>query len=65
VTNPFENDEAEYIVLANAQNQHSLWPVGISVPDGWAIVHEADSRAGCLAYVEENWTDLRPSVPAS
>jgi MbtH protein len=24
------------------------------------VVHEEDSRAACLDYVEKNWTDMRP-----
>lgn len=30
------------------------------VPAGWRKVHGEDTRAACLAYVEENWTDMRP-----
>jgi MbtH protein len=60
-TNPFEDDSAAYLVLVNSENQHSLWPAAIAVPDGWTVAHPSDSRANCLAYVEENWTDLRPA----
>ncbi|GIL25117.1 MbtH family protein [Actinocatenispora comari] len=60
-TNPFEDDDASYLVLANDEDQHSLWPAEIAVPDGWRIVLAASSRADCLAYVERNWTDLRPA----
>jgi MbtH protein len=60
-TNPFEDEFAAYLVVVNAENQHSLWPVDIAVPDGWTIVHNSDTRQNCLAYVEEHWTDLRPA----
>lgn len=60
-TNPFEDDTAVYLVLVNAENQHSLWPASIAVPDGWTIAHPADTRQACLDYVEANWTDLRPA----
>jgi MbtH protein len=30
------------------------------VPDGWTIIHNSDSRAACLEFIKENWTDLRP-----
>ncbi|MFF1868913.1 MbtH family protein [Streptomyces sp. CB03911] len=61
MTNPFEDDSANYLVLANDENQHSLWPVWIDVPAGWTVVHEEDTRQGALAYIEANWTDIRPA----
>jgi uncharacterized protein YbdZ (MbtH family) len=61
MTNPFEDDDAEYLVLVNDENQHSLWPAWIEVPAGWSAVHGADTRPGCLDYVEANWTDIRPA----
>ncbi|MEU1017041.1 MbtH family NRPS accessory protein [Streptomyces sp. NPDC005900] len=60
-TNPFEDEGAEYLVLVNHENQHTLWPVGTEIPAGWTLVKEASSRADCLAYVEANWTDMRPA----
>ncbi|MEU3692135.1 MbtH family protein [Streptomyces narbonensis] len=60
-TNPFENADAEYLVLVNDENQHSLWPADIEVPDGWTAVHGATSRQGCLDYVDTYWTDMRPA----
>ncbi|MEV7193322.1 MbtH family NRPS accessory protein [Streptomyces sp. NPDC093510] len=64
-SNPFEDEGAEYLVLVNGENQHTLWPVGLDVPDGWSVVQEASSRADSLAYVERHWTDLRPASPIS
>ncbi|KQW16646.1 MbtH family protein [Streptomyces sp. Root369] len=60
MANPFENDEASYFVLVNDEGQHSLWPAFAEVPAGWRTVHGEDTRAACLAHVEENWTDMRP-----
>ncbi len=59
-TNPFENDEATYVVLVNDEGQHSLWPTFAEVPAGWTVVKTADTRQSCLEYIEENWTDMRP-----
>ncbi len=59
-TNPFDDEDGVFRVLVNDEGQHSLWPAAIAVPDGWVVVHDDDSRASCLAYVEENWTDMRP-----
>lgn len=60
-TNPFDDADGTFIVLVNHENQHSLWPAQIDVPAGWSAVHEPDSRAACLDYIESAWTDLRPA----
>lgn len=64
-TNPFEDDNGTYLVLADAQGRHSLWPDGITVPDGWDVALTASSRAQCLAFVEEHWTDICPARTAA
>jgi uncharacterized protein YbdZ (MbtH family) len=61
MANPFDNEDGIFLVLVNDENQHSLWPADITVPGGWNIAHDADTRAACLDYVEEHWTDLRPA----
>jgi MbtH protein len=60
MTNPFEDEDGQYLVLINDEGQHSLWPVWLDVPAGWSVAHPADSREASLAWVDENWTDLRP-----
>lgn len=60
MTNPFEDEDGTYHALVNDEGQYSLWPVFVDVPDGWTIAHESDTRAACLAFIEENWTDMRP-----
>ncbi|MFE3554077.1 MbtH family protein [Streptomyces sp. NPDC059193] len=60
MSNPFENDDAFYLVLVNGEGQHSLWPAATGVPAGWRTVHGAAGRQSCLDYVEEHWTDMRP-----
>jgi MbtH protein len=59
MTNPFEDESANYLVLVNDENQHSLWPTFVAVPDGWQEVY-GGPRAQCLEYIEQNWTDMRP-----
>ncbi|MGO9384013.1 MAG: MbtH family protein [Mycobacterium sp.] len=59
-TNPFDDDGRTFYVLVNAEEQHSLWPASTDVPAGWRVAFGRDSRANCLAYVEEGWTDMRP-----
>jgi len=60
MTNPFDDNEGTFHVLRNDENQHSLWPTFAEVPRGWAQVYGPATRESCLAYVEENWTDMRP-----
>ncbi len=60
MANPFEDPDASYKVLVNDEGQHSLWPDAQPVPDGWTVVHDTDTRAQCLEYIEANWTDMRP-----
>lgn len=59
-TNPFENEDGIYSVLVNHEGQHSLWPAEIAIPQGWEVAYSEQSRAACLSYIEENWTDMRP-----
>ncbi|MGP3920451.1 MbtH family protein [Nonomuraea sp. 10N515B] len=61
MSNPFEDPDRTYLVLVNAENQHSLWPADIEVPAGWDVVKTEDTRAACLEYIEQNWTDMRPA----
>jgi MbtH protein len=60
VTNPFEDPDAEYLVLVNDEGQHSLWPVFVEVPEGWTSVFGKAGRDECLEYIETSWTDMRP-----
>lgn len=59
-TNPFDDENGQFHVLRNKENQHSLWPTFAAVPSGWDIVLESATRAECLQYVEENWTNIIP-----
>ncbi|GLI01644.1 protein mbtH [Phytohabitans aurantiacus] len=60
MTNPFEDPDGRYLVLVNAEEQHSLWPSFVAVPDGWTAIFGDDTRDACLAFVEDHWRDLRP-----
>ncbi|CAN5633348.1 MbtH family protein [soil metagenome] len=59
-SNPFDDENGTFYVLINDEEQHSLWPTFADVPAGWKVVFGEGSRADCLAYVEENWPDMRP-----
>lgn len=59
-TNPFDDENGRFSVVVNDEGQYSLWPVFAAVPAGWQVAFGEASRAECLAYVEKNWTDMRP-----
>ncbi len=59
-TNPFDDTRYRFHALRNAAGQYSIWPDFRSVPAGWESLHGPDSREACLAFVEQNWIDLRP-----
>lgn len=61
MTNPFDDESADFLVLRNAEDQHCLWPVFAEVPQGWAVVLERGRREEALAFVRDHWTDLRPA----
>jgi MbtH protein len=54
-----KDDTTPYVVLMNIEEQYSLMPKSIAVPNGWKLVKEG-TRAECGAYVNEVWTDMRP-----
>ncbi|MCD5987220.1 MULTISPECIES: MbtH family protein [Pseudomonas] len=56
----FDREDALYKVLINQQEQYSLWPDYKAVPAGWREAGKQGSKADCLAYVEQVWTDMRP-----
>lgn len=49
-----------FTVLVNAEGQHSLWPPGKEIPEGWSCIGSPAPKADCLIFVEANWTDMRP-----
>jgi uncharacterized protein YbdZ (MbtH family) len=59
-TNPFDDETGTFVVLVNHEDQHSLWPTFADIPAGWRVVYGEASRAQCLEYVEQHWTDMRP-----
>ena len=60
MSNPFDNEDAEFLVLVNDEGQYSIWPVFASIPEGWFQRFGPAPKAGCLDYVNSEWTDMRP-----
>jgi MbtH protein len=59
--NPFDDEEARFLVLMNDERQYSMWPAGVPVPAGWDVALSESSHAECAAFVEKTWTDMRPA----
>ena len=55
-----KEDLAIYKVVANHEEQYSLWPADRENPLGWRDAGKSGSKAKCLTYIEEVWTDMRP-----
>ncbi|MHC3475027.1 MbtH family protein [Streptomyces sp. 7R007] len=60
MANPFDDADAQFLVLMNEEEQYSLWPVFAEVPGGWKTVFGEAGRQECLDYIESAWTDMRP-----
>jgi len=60
MTNPFEDENAEYLVLVNDEEQYSLWPAFRDIPAGWRTTGPKGKRRECLDWIEKTWTDMRP-----
>ena len=55
-----EEDDTIYKVVVNHEEQYSIWPVDRANPPGWNEAGKSGSKADCLAYIKEVWTDMRP-----
>lgn len=60
MSNPFEHEDSNYLVLINEEGQYSLWPASLTVPLGWTLMLGKAKRRICLDYIAEQWTDLKP-----
>jgi MbtH protein len=60
MSDPSEHDNVEYLVVVNDERQYSIWPSYRELPAGWNAAGTRGSRAECLAWIEANWTDMRP-----
>jgi len=60
MTNPFEDENGDYLVLINDEGQYSLWPSFLDIPNGWRATGPRGDRQTCLAWIDQHWTDMRP-----
>ena len=55
-----EEDNRIYKVVVNREEQYSIWPADRENALGWTDVGKTGTKAECLAYIQEVWTDMRP-----
>ena len=53
-------DNTIYKVVVNHEEQYSIWPADRENALGWNDAGKQGTKAECLAYIEEVWTDMRP-----
>lgn len=49
-----------YKVVINHEEQYSIWPADRENPLSWRDVGKEGTKAECLDYIKEVWTDMRP-----
>lgn len=53
-------DTSLYKVVMNHEEQYSIWPADRENALGWNDAGKSGTKADCLAYIQEVWTDMRP-----
>jgi MbtH protein len=53
-------DQTIYKVVMNHEEQYSIWPADRENALGWTDAGKSGTKAECLAYIKEVWTDMRP-----
>lgn len=53
-------DTTIYKVVVNHEEQYSIWPADRENALGWNDAGKSGTKAECLAYIKEVWTDMRP-----
>jgi uncharacterized protein YbdZ (MbtH family) len=53
-------DTTIYKAVINHEEQYSIWPAERENPLGWRDAGKSGTKAECLEYIKEVWTDMRP-----
>ena len=53
-------DNTIYKVVVNHEEQYSIWPANRRNALGWNDAGKSGSKAECLEYIKEVWTEMRP-----
>lgn len=49
-----------YEVVANADEQYSIWPAQRELPLGWRAIGFRGSQSECLSQIQAIWTEQIP-----
>ena len=55
-----QDDTVGYKVVVNHEEQYSIWPAERENALGWRDAGRSGTKAECLEYIKEVWTDMRP-----
>jgi len=55
-----DKEEELYRVVVNDEEQYSIWPLEKENAPGWRDGGRSGTKAECLAYIKDVWTDMRP-----
>ena len=53
-------EDTQYRVVINHEEQYSIWPKKIAVPEGWRATEFSGTLYPCVKYIKKVWTDMRP-----
>lgn len=53
-------EERIYQVVANDEEQYSIWPAGRRPPAGWHDQGVEGTEDECVAHIDRVWVDMRP-----
>ena len=56
----WDAEDTIFRVVVNHEEQYSIWPDYLAVPNGWREVGVTGLKPHCLEYIEKTWTDMRP-----
>jgi uncharacterized protein YbdZ (MbtH family) len=50
---PFTDESATFVVVADALGRRALWPAAAARPEGWRMTHAEDFYELCMEYLED------------
>jgi MbtH protein len=53
-------DKTVYMAVVNHEEQYSIWPAHRLLPLGWRDAGKTGTKAECLEFIGQVWTDMRP-----
>jgi len=55
-----DGPQRRFVVVANDEEQYSLWPQGTPPPSGWRATGFVGGEDEALDHIAKVWTDIRP-----